>query len=111
MPEHFLKQALQAVKPFRWIRNTEHQITGVIVRLKLFLNNESFVSVYYNANTGSTSYAYVENNERLFGANNMRIGWHIHPWGQEERHIASEVITIEQFLKRLQTALKDQGKL
>lgn len=111
MPESFLTQALQAAQSLSWVTHIEHQTSGRVVRLKLFLDSESFVAVYYNADTGSTSYALVEQGQRLFGANNMKIGWHIHPWGQEDRHIRSEPVSIEEFLKRLEKALREHHRL
>ena len=41
----------------------------------------------------------------------MRIGWHLHPFGEIERHIPTKPITIEEFLKMLEKELKKRGKL
>jgi hypothetical protein len=36
-----------------------------VARLRLFLADDRFVAVYYNAQTGSISYAYIEGEQRL----------------------------------------------
>ena len=35
----------------------------------------------------------------------MRIGWHLHPYGNVEKHELSQPITIEDFLKKLEEEL------
>lgn len=111
MPESFIKEVLEAVRTRTWIRHTNHEITGKAAKLRLHLDDERFVAVYYNSETGSISFAYIEKEKRLFGANNIRIGWHIHPWEREAEHVRSEPMNIEQFLKRLEDELINRGKL
>lgn len=41
----------------------------------------------------------------------MRIGWHIHPWGREDKHEKSKPVSIDEFLQLLETGLKEHGKL
>ena len=50
-----------------------HQVLGRVARLRLFLADDRFVAVYYNAQTGSISYAYIEGEQRLLGANKLKI--------------------------------------
>ncbi len=113
MPESVVQQVLQAVKSHSWIQRVEHQIIGKVAKLRLFLADDRFVVIYYNYNaqTGSTSYAYIEGEDRLFGANNMKIGWHIHPWGEEDKHVKSKPVTVEEFLRLLHEALTEHGKV
>ena len=111
MPELLVQQILQAVQTRPWIRRVEHQVLGRVARLRLFLADDRFVAVYYNAQTGSISYAYIEGEQRLLGANNMKIGWHIHPYGQEATHVPSQPMSIEAFLCLLEKALSEQSIL
>ena len=60
MPELLVQQILQAVQTRPWIRRVEPQVVGKVARLRLFLADDRFVAVYYNAQTGSISYAYME---------------------------------------------------
>jgi len=111
MSEMFLEQLTKAAQSHPWIRNIEIHTAGKVVRARLGILREAFVDVYYNAQTGSTSYAYIEEGQRKFGANNMRIGWHIHPFGREKEHQSGKPLTPEQFLQRLEEELKQRGKL
>ena len=40
----------------------------------------------------------------------MRIGWHLHPYGNVEKHELSQPITIEDFLKKLEEELINKRK-
>jgi len=108
--EEFVDQVLSAARKFHWIKRHKVEATIAWASIRLWLN-ESFVDVFYRKKTGNISYAYIEGGKRLFGANNMRIGWHLHPFGEVEKHIATKPITIEEFLKMLEKELKKRGKL
>ncbi len=103
--EKFIENVSEAVKDYDWIKRLEIQRrTEIRVWLRLFLNDK-FIETFHNSETASTSYAYIEGGERVFGANNMRIGWHLHPYGNVEKHELSQPITIEDFLKKLEEEL------
>ena len=108
--EEFSEHALIVASKFRWIKRIESKVFRNRVRVRLWLNN-SFVDVYYNSEEEIASYAYVEEGRRLFGANNMRIGWHLHPFGEVERHVPTKPVTIEEFLKMLEKELRKRGKI
>ena len=99
-----------AVKGYDWIKRLEiHRRTEIRVWLRLFVNND-FAETFHNSETASTSYAYIERGERVFGANNMRIGWHLHPYGNVAKHEPSQPITIEAFLKKLEEEFNKSKK-
>ncbi len=108
--EEFVEKVLSASSKFSWIKRREVEATTAWASIRLWLN-ESFVDIFYRKKTGSISYAYVEGGKRVFGANNMRIGWHLHPFGEEEKHVPIEPLEIEDFLKMLEEELKKRKKL
>lgn len=110
MPSEFVDKVLSAAESFPWITRTEENTVGKVAKVRLWLNG-AFVDVYHNSETGSTSYAYIESGTRLFGANNMKIGWHIHPFGDDTTHEPSDPISIEAFLAMLEQRLRDTGKI
>jgi hypothetical protein len=56
-----------------------------VLKLRVYLGASLFVDVFYNAETGKTSFALIKDGQRIFGADNPR-GWHLHPFGSPERH-------------------------
>ena len=57
------------------------------VRVNL-TRSECFISVFYNVTTGKAAYALLERNQRIYGADNAKMGWHIHPFCAPGQHRA-----------------------
>ena len=110
MVEEFYKEVTEAARQFTWIKRIDSRIVGKVMRARLWLNDE-FVDVYYNAQTGTTSFAYIEKGERVYGANNMRIGWHLHPFGETNLHEVSSPFSIFDFLRSLEKELRRRGRI
>ena len=73
--------------------------------------NDDFVSVFHNSETGSTYFAYIERGERVFGINGRKGSWHLHPFGDAERHVPFREVSIQEFLEELEKELRKRGKL
>ena len=43
--------------------------------------------------------------------NNWKIGWHIHPFGETEKHIPCNPLNIKEFLKMLENELKKRERI
>ena len=108
--DELIDEVLQISSRFSWIRDVEVKRFKGRLRIRLHLN-DSFVDVYYNLLKGVTSFAYIEDGCRLFGANNIRIGWHLHPFGRTEEHVPIRSISLKEFLEMLESELKKRGKL
>lgn len=109
-PQDFAQEVRNAARSFPWIQRIEPTIIGKIARIRLWLNQD-FVDIYYNAQTGSISYAYIEQGERKFGANNMRVGWHLHPFGAVSAHQSIPPLSPQEFFQRLEEELKRYKKI
>ncbi|MFQ6119422.1 MAG: hypothetical protein ACE5KE_06000 [Methanosarcinales archaeon] len=110
MNREFINEVMETAREFPWIKRIDTRSVGRIVRIRLWINDE-FIDLYYNSEFGTTSYAYIENGERRFGANNMKIGWHIHPYGEIEKHEPIEHLEIKKFLNILEKELKKRKKI
>lgn len=106
----FVKRILSASAKFDWIKSVDVKTMETRAKIRLFLN-DNFVDVYYNAEDEIVSYAYIESNKRVFGANNMKIGWHWHPYDDVQKHAQGESVTIETFLKALEKELRKMDKI
>ena len=110
-PADFLEQVRQAALLYPWITQIESRVEGRVARARLRLRREGFVDLYYNAETGSISFAYIERGRRRFGANNMKIGWHLHPFDEPEEHRPSAPVTVREFLELLAQELAGRGRI
>nr|MDO8077573.1 hypothetical protein [Candidatus Freyarchaeota archaeon] len=106
----FVGSILATARRFPWMRRTEVTRTIAWARIRLWLNN-SFVDVFYRRKTQNISYAYIEGRERLFGANNMKIGWHVHPFGETKKHLPINYMSFGEFLKTLEKELRKRGRI
>jgi hypothetical protein len=54
--------------------------------LRIIINEETFVDVYFNEETQRTDYALIHKGERVYGVDNLK-GWHYHPFQAVEQHL------------------------
>ncbi len=77
----------------------ERLIDADVLSIRVHLNvANSFISVFYNVTTEKTAFALVEHDQRIYGADNAKIGWHKHPFGHPRTHLPCEPITFANFL-------------
>lgn len=70
-----------------------------ILKVRVYLApGEMFIDVFYNAVTDKTSFALIQGGQRVYGADNAKMGWHKHPFDAAERHISCPSITFAEFL-------------
>jgi len=72
-----------------------------VARIRIFLVDSSFIDVYYNAETKKVSFAWIINNKRAYGTDNLG-GWHIHPVGRPDIHSASAEVDFREFLTNIE---------
>jgi len=63
---------------------------------------ETFISVFYNVATDKTAFALVESGQRIYGADNAKMGWHEHPFRNPARHEPCSPIEFKEFLARVE---------
>ncbi|QGA80931.1 hypothetical protein [Candidatus Nanohalobium constans] len=73
---------------------------GVVVDSRIKLE-DGFVDVFRNFDTGRVAFAYIVDEERVFGADNTG-GWHTHPIENPGDHVESDEISLEQFFRMLE---------
>ncbi len=59
---------------------------GVALTCRAELTADVLLAVYFNALTGNTSYALIQQGQRVAGFDNHRF-WHVHPLGAADQHI------------------------
>ncbi len=68
-----------------------------VSKIKAVINKDTYIAIFYNADTVKYSFALIKNNKRIFGADNTR-GWHIHPFEDPGIHQDSGELTFADFL-------------
>lgn len=57
------------------------------VKIHILLYTDAYVDVYYNEQNGTVAYALIEQNERIYGADNSGAQWHVHPFEHPNHHV------------------------
>jgi hypothetical protein len=95
---HALTEALSRHLPQAEVTLTENR--GVVLTVRVRLDADTFIAVYFNALTGKTSYALIRRTLRLAGYDNYRF-WHYHPPGEINRHVLCAEPTPEEAIAEL----------
>jgi len=89
------------------VRLVSFSATRRVARLRAYLVDFSFVDIYYNQKTGTTTFAHIQRNRRVFGADNKNGIWHWHPREDPSEHLPSNrEIIFEEFLKEIEKTMK-----
>ena len=75
-----------------------------VLKVRVYLTiNELFISVFYNVTTGKAAYALLKQNLRIYGIDNAKMGWHIHPfWAPDQHHAISNPVPFTAFLSAVE---------
>jgi hypothetical protein len=78
---------------------------GRAVKLRIDLHVEGFVEAYFNEDTGTTAFAWIQNGKRRLGADDTG-GWHLHPQDEPDRHVPLErPLSVAEFLSLVERAV------
>lgn len=88
------------------VRVVSNSETPRVARIRVFLVNFTFLDIYYNQKTGTTTFAQIRRDQRIFGADNTK-GWHWHPLDDPSKHLESdEEITFDEFFREVERNVK-----
>jgi hypothetical protein len=66
--------------------------------------------VYYNPANGAISYTLVQAGQRIYGADNAFIGWHIHPFENPLEHRSCKELPFHEFLEAVELWVSQDAK-
>ena len=69
-----------------------------ILSLRVHLTDGSFIEVFCNTANDRTAFALIQQDERIYGKDNAKIGWHVHPPGDRKAHLPCAPVSFEEFL-------------
>ncbi|HAJ37382.1 MAG TPA: hypothetical protein DCL15_17060 [Chloroflexi bacterium] len=83
----FIEQTLSGLADISHIVDSMVTAEGPIVDGYAFVSETLYLHFYYNAQTGTTAFALIRANQRIWGIDyDKRRGWHLHPFGAPDRH-------------------------
>ena len=102
-----LSELRHACRSATLVRDIEERMVDVdILHVKVYLTTpETFINVFYNLHTGKTAFALIQMNQRIYGADNAKIGWHQHPFADPRQHITCPPMDFVAFLRTVDSYL------
>lgn len=102
--DQFLGELLHELSGLDFVDRVDFHSETIVVKGRVFLNRERcFLEVYYNAKTGTTAFALIENDKRIWGIDYDRIrGWHEHPLENPAAHEVVITKSISEVIRELQ---------
>jgi hypothetical protein len=85
------------------------RLTATTINLRVAITTGGFIDVFYNEQTGTTAFALIHRNQRVFGADNTG-GWHLHLFNAPESHDPlSEAMSFAEFVAAIEQHIPDFG--
>ena len=83
----FLLFLLSSLSTVEFVEKVDFQTEVFVLKGRVILKKNRFLQVYFNELTGTTAFALIEQEKRIWGidCDNMR-GWHLHPLDNSEGH-------------------------
>lgn len=101
----FLDEIKDAINKFFPNANIDYRIirtTHLYVRITI--NEDTFIDIYFNTETGRKDFSLIYKNERIYGFDNLG-GWHYHPYETPTQHISCPEPKIEDVFKEMKSII------
>lgn len=101
----FLPSLLHSLSGLEFVVKVDFQTEAFVLKGRATLQKSRFLHVYFNEITGTTAFALIEQDKRLWGTDfdNIR-GWHAHPVDAPDSHFDIEPKTVEEIIEELKNA-------
>ncbi len=73
-----------------------------VLSMRVHLTDLSFIEVFYNINTDKAAFALIAEGVRIYGKDNAKTGWHVHPMGNPVTHIPCKAVSFVDFLAEVE---------
>jgi hypothetical protein len=81
--------------------------TTIGIRVPLVIGG--FIDAFFNEQTGTIAFALIQNDARIFGADNTG-GWHLHPFENPETHqTLSSEMSFAEFVTAMEKYYSEKG--
>lgn len=100
--ETFLSSLLDALAECSFVRSVDLDTEALVVKGRVRLEQDRFLQVYFNERTGTTAFALIENEQRIWGVDYDDLrGWHMHPVDHPARHEEVEPMSPHEVVETL----------
>lgn len=84
-------------------------LTKNTVKVRLIIRENLYIDLYFNQRYGTTNYALILDDDRIYGRDCFDGNWHLHPYDAPSKHDTSEegkkILGIEEFVDDVEEIL------
>ena len=84
-------------------------LTKNTVKARLIIRENLYIDLYFNQRYGTTNYALILDDDRIYGRDCYDGNWHLHPYDDPSKHDTSEegkkILSIEGFVDEAEEIL------
>jgi len=84
-------------------------LTKNTVKVRLIIRENLYIDLYFNQRYGTTNYALILDDDRIYGRDCYDGNWHLHPYDDPSKHDTSEegkkILSIERFVDEVEEIL------
>jgi hypothetical protein len=73
-----------------------------VLSMRVHLVDDSSIEVFYNEMTRKTTFALIDQALRIYGKDNAKLGWHVHPLDNPDAHAPCDPLSFETFLTEVE---------
>ena len=94
----------------KWITSYRTLVlTKNTVKARLSIRENLYIDLYFNQRYGTTNYALILDDERIYGRDCYNGNWHLHPYDDPSKHDTSKegkkMLSIEEFVDEVEEIL------
>ncbi|MBI4707800.1 MAG: hypothetical protein HY761_07755 [Candidatus Omnitrophica bacterium] len=98
----FLFLLLEGFSKLNFVEKVDILTEVFVLKGRAILKKDHLLQIYYNELSGTTAFALVEKDRRIWGIDYDNIrGWHLHPVEDPENHYNIDEKTVEEIIKTL----------
>ncbi|MFZ3091085.1 MAG: hypothetical protein WA240_10755 [Nitrospirota bacterium] len=82
--------------------------TSKSLKANIYLRENLFIAVRYNARNERMDFALIQNNQRIFGYDNLKE-WHYHPFENPDEHIPCDKPSMDKIFSDIRKVCESLG--
>lgn len=95
----FVEAILRESEESGIITHTEVDVEGPIAKIRLTIDEKTFIQVFSNLTTKTLAYTLIKESKRIYGIDRDNIrGWHEHPFEDPTTHRKCDEVSFRHFL-------------
>jgi len=100
--EELATEIYESIAKVTFVKGVSLNVEGPILKARILIEKELFISVFFNSETGTVSYTLVKGKRRVFGVDRDSVReWHRHELERPDEHVPCKPTRFKEFLEEV----------